>query len=187
MVRDFIRGGALALALSMAAAVSLEAQSELAENPVPLPQDSIQEALSQFQALDQRVNAVQEQAMAARPELQEEQAEIQQAIEEAMFSAHPDLQAALQERLPAMQDEATAAEEAQDTARLQALNTEYQGIMSRVEQAQADVVEEEAMRTRLTDYQSRVMAAMVEVDPEIEAVFERLQALASRLDATIGG
>ncbi len=186
MVRDMIRGTGLALVLSLSA-LPLFAQEVEEAPPVPLPQDSIQVALNQFQQLDQRVNAVQEQAMEAQPELQEEQAEIQQAIESAMFAAHPDLQAALQERLPAMQAEANEAQAAQDTAALQTLNQEYQGIMARVEQAQAEVVQEEGMRTRLDAYQDRVMAAMVAIDPEIEGVFEELRVLAGRLDATIGG
>lgn len=186
MVRDTIRGAGLALVLTLSA-LPLAAQSGEDAPPVPLPQDSIQVALNQFQQLDQRVNAVQEQAMEAQPELQTEQAEIQQAIEAAMFAAHPDLQVALQERLPAMQEQANEAQAAQDTATLQSLNQEYQGIMARVEQAQTEVVEDEAMRARLDAYQDRVMAAMVAIDPEIEGVFEQLRTLASRLDATIGG
>lgn len=186
MVRYTIGGASLALAFALGA-MPLAAQNGDVPAPVPLPQDSVQVALSQFQELDQRVNAVQEQAMEAQPELQEEQAEIQQAIEAAMFEAHPDLQVALQERLPAMQEQANEAQAAQDTATLQSLNQEYQGIMARVEQAQAEVVEDAAMRTRLDAYQDRVMAAMVAIDPEIEAVFEELRTLAGRLDATIGG
>jgi DNA repair exonuclease SbcCD ATPase subunit len=188
MVRDLSRGAAWALALFLAGA-SLPAQElpEPVEAPIPLPQDSIQEALAQFQTLDARVNEIQEQAMEAHPELQDEQSELQAAIEAAMFAAYPELQTALQERLPAMQEEAAAAQAAQDTAQLQALNDEYQGIMMRVEQAQADVVDEEGMRARLTTFQDRVMAAMVQVDPDIEEVFERLRTLAGRLDATLGG
>lgn len=187
MLRSLSAGALTALAL-LTLALPLQGQEEATEAPpTPLPQDSVQDAMARFQALDQRVNQVQDQALQANPELQQEQTAIQQDIETAMFEAHPDLQVALQERLPAMQEEAASAQAAQDTTRLQALNNEYQGIMSRVEAAQTEVVEEAAMRARLTSFQTRVMEAMVLLDPEIEGVFAQLRALASRLDATLGG
>jgi DNA repair ATPase RecN len=180
------RGGLAVLAVLLLAGPA-RAQEEAPDTFVPLPQDSVQTALAEFQILNTRVNEVQVQALEANPELQQEQAAIQSEIEIAVFEARPDLKTALQERLPAMQQEAAAAEEVQDTAQLQALNEEYQGIMARVEEAQAEVVEEEDLRERLSGFQDRVMDAMAQVDPTIEGVFERLRALAGRLDATLGG
>jgi chromosome segregation ATPase len=186
MSRILTRGAALAVAALLHVSV-LPAQQAPDTTPEPLPQDSVEAALEQFRVLDARVNQVQQQVMESDSTLQEEQAAIQAAVEEAMFAAHPELRGAVEERLPAMQDEAAAAQAAQDTAQLQALNQEYQGIMAQVQEAQAEVVQEEALSQRLDEFQDRVMDAMVQMDPEIEGVFDELRVLAGRLDATLGG
>lgn len=177
--------GALFLVL-LAAPVS--AQESPTTSVVPIPRDSVALALNQFRSLQQRFEQVQQRALIENPSLQQEQAEISAAIEYAVFENHPDLRTQLRERLPALQQEVQAAQQVADTTRLRALEREYRGIASRMEEAQADVLEEEVgLQNRLDEFQGTIMSAMVALDPEIQGVFDRLQRLARRLEPVIGG
>lgn len=180
----FVRRGALAaLALTLIAGPAVAQEAA----PAPVPADSLEAAIAQFRTLQQRLATVQDSALTANPELQAEQASIQQDMETAMFEAHPDLKVAVEQRLPAIQQEAQAAQQAQDTTALETLAAEYQGIMGRLETAQIEVVEQQAVKARLESFQEAMRTAMAEIDPEIEQVFRQLQTLGGRLDRTLGG
>lgn len=185
--RTLARAGLLAAMLSSAALPVHAQEADTATAPTPIPEDSVQEAMARFRTLQNRVERVQQQALSANPELQQEQAAIQAAIETAVFSADPELRTAVRERIPAIEEEAAAAQQAADSAKIQALSAEFREIMGRVEEAQVQVLEEETVQERLTAFQTTMMAEMARVDPEIQGVFSQLQALAGRLDLTLGG
>jgi chromosome segregation ATPase len=185
--RTLARAGLLAAMLSSAALPVHAQEADTATAPTPIPEDSVQEAMARFRTLQNRVERVQQQALSANPELQQEQAAIQAAIENAVFSADPELRTAVRERIPAIEEEAAAAQQAADSAKIQALSAEFREIMGRVEEAQVQVLEEETVQERLTAFQTTMMAEMARVDPEIQGVFSQLQALAGRLDLTLGG
>lgn len=190
-MRSLRAGAVLALALSMIAAPS-RAQDRVPDSvpAAPVPQDSLQAALTRFRTLETRVNGVQNQALQASPELQAEQDSIQSALEAAVYEAHPELEQVLKERMPEIQQEAAAAQAAQDATKLKALQNEYQGIMGRLQDAQGEVLEQEEMKARLEAFQDAMMVEMVKLDPEVDEMFAELKALADRLDATdlnVGG
>lgn len=163
------------------------AAQDLPLEPALIPADSIEAALSRFQSLQDRMTSVQEQALLASPELQAEQIAVQEAVEAAMLETHPELEPALRTRVPELQRETQAARQAEDGQLLDVLAQEYQAIMSRVEAAEAMVLEREDIRARLDVFQEAVMAAMREVDQGIEGVFQEIQTLGARLERTLGG
>ena len=163
----------------------LAAQDPQVEPPL-VPADSIEAALSRFQTLQDHMASVQQEALDGSTELQAEQIAVQEAVEAAMFESHPELEPALRMRVPELQRETQEAQEAQDGERLDRLAQEYQAIMSRVQAAEATVLERADIRARLDAFQVAVMAAMRTIDPEIDGVFEETQALAARLERTLG-
>jgi predicted RNase H-like nuclease (RuvC/YqgF family) len=185
--RSSLGAGLLALALTVAPMAPVGAQQSGSADPVPIPRDSVAAAVQQFRALQQRLEGIQQEALSESPELQQEQAAIQTAIEEGIFARRPELRESVRERIPAIEREAAAARTARDQDKLAALNDEYQDIQREVAETQTEVLEDDALQDRLTDFQATMMAAMVAVDPEIEGVLERMQVLAGRLELTIGG
>lgn len=175
--------GGLGLALAILAA-PLHAQQAPPATP-QLP-DSIQSLVQEFQTLRTHLGQVQDSALKATPALQEAQTEIQELIEEKMVEERPSLEADM-ERLEALRDEAAAAQQAQDQARLQELMQEGTQLRNQLEAAQSAAMEREEVQERMESFEAEMRVAMSDIDADIDEALARMEEVASRLQAFQNG
>lgn len=180
----FPRSFACAALAALTVVVPGSASAQEEAPPVPIPADSMQAAIMEFQTLRQRLAEVQQEALQDSA-LSTRQAELQELVAQTLFATYPELEEAA-ERLPALQNEAQAAQAAGDTTRLQAIVQEGQQIQMELQEAQAEVIEQPEIASQVEAFQDDMMAVMKQVDPEIEDVLQRLQLLASRLSVDRG-
>ena len=185
MVRSLLASAAVALALAAPVHAGLAAQVA-ATTPV-IPMDSVQTALARFQVLQEELTALQQDVMPSTPTLAEEQASVVEAVEQAVAEIDPSLQVDLETRMPALQQEAQAAQTAGDTTALVALEQEYMTLMERAESAQLSAVERPQIAARIEAFETALRSAMQARNPAMEETLAELEALAMRLEATLGG
>lgn len=155
--------------------------------PSVIPEDSVTLVITRFQTLQQQVQTLQQEVMNTTPALQERQAEVSGMVESAVAEIDPTLQAALESRMPSIQQEAQAAQAAGDTTRLQALEQEFVALRTRAEEAQQTAVERPDIAAEIESFEDSLRAEMAQRDPGIAETLAELEALAGRLDATLGG
>jgi hypothetical protein len=177
-------GAVAALALAFVLAVPAAAQQMTPPRP-ELP-DSVQRLLEEFQDTEARFSALQEQVIQGSTELQSRQQEIGLMVNEAIREVDPQAEAHIQ-RLQALEQEAMAAQQEDDMAAFQALLVEAQELQVALQTAQEQALEREDVQEAIEAFQTDVLAAMTEVDPEAEGMLERLQDLAERLSAQMPG
>lgn len=176
--------GLLALAPWAAPAA---AQVALEPVPVVIPQDSVQIALARFQELQQEFGAFQQQVIEASPDLLADQAEVSALVEAAVDELDPTLRADMETRMPAIQQEAQAAQAAANTARLQELEQEFVGLRNRAQDAESTALERPEIKSRIEAFEGALRAEMTLQDPSVAAKMTELETLAGRLDATLNG
>lgn len=152
-----------------------------------IPEDSVQIVLARFETLEQAVGALQQEVMNSSVELQTEQAEVSALVEAAVNEIDPTLRADLETRMPAIQQEAQAAQAAANTARLQQLEQEFVALRSRAEEAEQAALEQPEIQSRVETFQDALRAEMARIDPEIDVTMSELEALADRLNLTLNG
>jgi gas vesicle protein len=179
LTRGIIGAGAALLLVS----APLAAQQPMPPQQQQIP-DSVQQMMAEFQEIQERMEALQDQAIAANESLQEQQASIQEQIESAIRAIEPDMDE-LMERMRAMEAEAQAAQEAQDMERLQEIMNEAQMVNGRLEQAQNQAFQQDEIQEAIQGFQEDLMAEMTEIDPEAEQMLERMEDLAQRLNAAM--
>jgi chromosome segregation ATPase len=173
----------LVLVVPFAGAASSQEQA----GPALIPEDSVQLALTRFQALQEQVGTLQQEVMNASTALQANQAEVSALVEAAVYEIDPALQGDMEVRMPAIQQEAQAAQAAANTARLQQLEQEFVALRTRAEQAEQAALEQPAIKEKLETFQEALRAEMALIDPEIDAAMDELETLADRLNATLNG
>lgn len=177
----------LAAALLLFAPVDAGLAAQMESAPAMIPQDSVQVALARFQSLQQELTTLQQEVMNSNPALQEQQAEVSGAVESAVSEIDPSLQADMEARMPVIQQEAQAAQAAGDTTALVALEQEFMTLRGRAETAQQAAVEQPEIAARIEAFEEALRAEMASRDPAVESTLAELEALAGRLDATLGG
>lgn len=155
--------------------------------PALIPEDSVQLALMRFQTLEQQVGTLQQQVMEGSTELQTDQAEVSALVEAAVYEIDPTLKEDMEARMPAIQQEAQAAQAAANTARLQELEQEYVALRTRAEEAEQTALERPDIKARVEAFESALRSEMTLRDPNLEATMSELEELAGRLDATLNG
>lgn len=185
MIRRFILPAAAGVVLLVPSTSPASAQ----EDPVPtvIPQDSVTLVLTRFQTLQQQVQALQQEVMNASPTLQEQQAAVTDMVESAVAEIDPTLQSEMEARLPSIQQEAQTAQAAGDTTRLQALEAEFVALRSRAEDAQQAAVDRPEIAAEIESFEESLRSEMEARNPGIAGALAELEALAGRLDATLGG
>lgn len=184
----FLRRALLALTALAPLALPSAAQEATTEAAgVVIPEDSVQIVLARFQTLQQQMGSLQEEVLNTTPALQTAQAEVAELVEAAVTALDPTLQTEIEARMPALQQEAQAAQAAGDTARLEALEAEYVALRTRAETAETAALEQPEIQTRVDAFQEALRAEMEARDPQVEVALAELEALATRLDATLGG
>jgi len=136
----------------------------------PQPQGPAQEA----QAIQQRLQSIQQKALEENPELQQMQKDYEASVEKAMKEkgANPDEDI---ERLREIQSKA-ADQELSDEER-QALVGEFQKIRQKLMQAEQQAMQSAEVASKREELQEAVVDAMVEEDPETEKLLEKQEKL----------
>ena len=163
------------------------ASSQEGAVPVLIPEDSVQLALARFQTLQEEVGTLQQEVMTANMELQAAQAEVSALVEAAVYEIDPALRADMEGRMPAIQQEAQAAQAAANTARLQELELEFVSLRTRAEEAEQVALEQPEIKSRVETFQAALRAEMAVINPDIDETMTELESLADRLDATLNG
>lgn len=164
-------------ALLAAAPVAAQDAPPTMQQQVP---DSIQELIVEFQELEQRLGALQQQALAGNEELQEQQLELRQLVQQVMHEIDPQFEARV-ERLQALEQEAMAAQEAQDMETLQQLIGEAQTLQAGLQETQEEAMESPQVQQELEVFQAAMLDEMTRHDPEAPELIERLEELAEQI------
>jgi hypothetical protein len=171
--------GLRAIVTAAAAAVLIPAGAQAQQPQLP---DSLIPLVQELQQLQQELTGIQQRAMAADTGLQQEQVAVQQAVERTVLEVDPAIAQQL-ERLEGMEGEFRAAQEAEDTERMQALMQEAQQIQARVQHAQAQALERPEVAERVAAFREKLVARMATVEPRTPELMNRMEELLARLDA----
>jgi hypothetical protein len=177
--------GAVA-ALTFAFVLAIPAVAQEMAPPQPELPDSVQRLIEEFQETEARFGALQNQVIQGSTELQSRQQEIGLMVNEAMREIDPQAEARIQ-RLQALEQEASVAQQEDDMAAFQALLMEAQELQVALQSAQERALERDEVQAAIGAFQTDVLAAMTEVNPEAEGMLERLQDLAERISAQMPG
>lgn len=162
-----------------------------AQQPMPVPggeapgqqlPDSLQEMLQEAQATQERLQGLQEQALAENEALQEQQAELREMVDAAMREAEPRFDDHIQ-RMEELEQEALAAQQSQDGERLQDLMAEAQSLSMTLQAAQSRAMQAPGVQEEIEAHQESLLEEMTRLDPETPQLIERLAELGETLRA----
>ncbi len=171
--------GMLVLTLLTAAACDSDGENDseaadaAAEQPagqgqMPMGAETMQQVM-EVQQIQQRLEPISRQALQDE-ELASQLAELQARVQAAMREENPELV----DRMEEFQEKMTAAQQASDQAALQNLRLGANGLQQEVQQLQAAVLERPEIRESIQEFEAAHRARMTEIDPEAEALIERL-------------
>lgn len=147
------------------------ASAEQQTREVPEQQQARQTEMQQIQ---QKLIAIQERTVEANPELQEQRENLETLATDAMEDAgyDPDaLTGTLQSAQADLQDESLSEEEKMQTLR------EAREAQQELQKAEQAVMQDEEVVQAREEFQSNLMTAMREEDPEVNQLIERFQQL----------
>jgi predicted nucleic acid-binding Zn-ribbon protein len=170
---------AILTAAAVAALIPAGAQAQQAQPQLP---DSLLPLVQELQQLQQELTGIQQRAMAADTSLQQEQVAVQQVVERTVLELDPTIAQRLA-RLEELEGEFRAAQEAQDSGRMQALMEEAQQIQAQVQEAQARALERPDVEQRIAAFREKLVARMATVEPRTPELMSRMEHLLARLDA----
>jgi hypothetical protein len=153
-------------------------------SPAALP-DSIQGLLTELGTLRQRFENAQRKALDADVRLSESQRQVRELVNATALRLRPDTEE-LFALLPRIQSAASAAEQAGEVERLEALLADARRIQTALEDAQAQALEQPEVAIQIQAFERRMVDGMKAFEPDIEAVLERIQDLAARLQSWVG-
>jgi hypothetical protein len=152
-----------------------QAQSPPAPGPqVPPGQAS---AAEEYQEKQQRFAAIHDEAFRSNEELRTRQTELNEKILGALQEEHAPAEVQMA-RLEELRVEASAAQQAGDMEQLNALIAEAGMIQGELQAAQEQVLAREDVQADIESLEADLMEAMLEVDPEAQALLDRLDELA---------
>lgn len=169
-----LRPSFLALALA-AAPAALAAQQPPA---VPQQQSPAAETVEQIQA---RLQAIQARAL-QEPALKAAQDSIGTEMTATMERVDPTFRAQAA-RAESLKAEVAAAQEAKDNAKLNQLAAEANQLQQGFAATRQRAMQDPQMAARIKAFQERIVARMVELDPETQTLLTRLQELRSGAQA----
>ncbi|MEX2581865.1 MAG: hypothetical protein WD766_01200 [Gemmatimonadota bacterium] len=171
-------GTLVVLALTPAALLS---QQPAAPDQLPAEAQSL---LADLQAVESRLVSVQQAAL-EDSELQEAQNELGEKIQLAMAEIDPSVPQNL-ERLANLSAEAEAAQAEQDQERMMEIVAEAQQIEQALQGAQTEAIQIPEIAAQVSGFEAEVEAKMLELDPETDALIQRMTELNERLSAILG-
>lgn len=167
-------GGLLFLVASVA---PLSGQQQQQLPPMP---DSIRELVVEFQTLQSRVDSVQTEALQTHPGLQTAQQELQLSVTQVMIERDPALEAKI-DSIPTLQEAFAQAQQAGDTTQLQTIAQTGQRIQARIQEARAEALETAEVQEELATFEESMMAAMEEIEPDVDEMLDRMEAISVKL------
>lgn len=138
--------------------------------------------MAEYQQVQERLGRLQVQAIQESEELEARRTELDGLVTAAMNEINPESDAQI-ERLSVLSDEAMAAQEAQDSARLQEIMTEAMAIRSELEAAQTAAVGRDDVQMEIQSFEEELMARVVEIDPDAPGLLVRLEELTAVLSS----
>ena len=162
-------------ALVLGAVFALPAAAAAQEAPAPAPAEAAAPAPTTAREVEDRLVEIRRLAMET-PEMQAAQAALNDAVTAAMVRLDPAMAEKIA-RAEAMPAEIAAATEAQDNETLTALAAEAEALQAAFGAARAQAMQDEAVLEARRAFQQQVFAAMVQTDPQTEALLSRLREL----------
>src|SRR5690606_33697251 len=147
--------------------------------------EGMQAWFTEMQEVHQQLEVIQQEAL-ADPELSAKQEALGEEIRLAMEVVDPSMTQRM-ERVQELETEATAAQAAGDTEKLQQVIQEAQQIQEHFLNVQQTALSEPTMAAKLQDFQTALEAKMVEVDPEAETLIVRFRELEAKISALMNG
>ncbi len=174
-MRRVIRFAAVAAALAGAPAVA-HAQAGTQQ---------LDELIVEIQQIQRQIQPLHQQAL-QDPGLRAQQLEATGALQEAMVRRDPEVLDKLA-RMGAILEEASAAQKANDEAKLAQLAAELQSLEPAVSAVQRDAMADPAVSGRIAAFQQNLFAKMIELDPQAEPALTRLGELEERIRSAQAG
>jgi cell fate (sporulation/competence/biofilm development) regulator YlbF (YheA/YmcA/DUF963 family) len=160
----------------------LVAQEADHQTAVP-DQEELEAIFAELQQVHLQLEEIQMQAL-QDPQLSAAQEQLGEEIRQAMESHDPTMKDRMA-RVQALETEAANAHQAGDHDRLQLLMTEAQQLEEHFMAVQHHVLEEPAIATKVTAFQTQLERKMVEVDPDAQTLITRFRELEGRLQAAM--
>lgn len=148
----------------------------------PTPQ--VQEWLAEMNQLQQELAPLHQKAMQDAA-LQQEQEKVSTAVREAMIAADPANSQRL-DRLEQLETEAQAAQASGDSAKIVALASEAQKLGPPLKAAQDQAMQKPEVEAQVQQFEDRLFAKMVEMDPSAKARLDRLDELGRKVREAMG-
>lgn len=160
----------------------LVGQEEGERSSPELPPEAMQ-LIAELQQVQAELEPIQQEAL-TDPALQAAGEALAADVQEAMTDVDPETPERM-ERLQALMGEAQAAQAEQDADRMSEIVMEARGIEERLQAVQAQAVQRPEIATRIEEFQGRLEARMIEVDPDAGPLLERARDLNQRLAALL--
>ena len=175
------------------AAVATPASTVSAQAPPPPPpppqeqeaEAEVQQWIAEIQQIQQQLLPVQEKAL-QEPELQKEQAEVTDAVKQAMIESDSTIGPKI-DRLEALASEARDAQEAGDTEKIGQLTMEAQTLQPEIVQAQAAALEKPEIEEQVTEFQANLHERMAQLDPNAKPLIDKMKQLDEQVRKAMGG
>ncbi|TVP46832.1 MAG: hypothetical protein EA350_06445, partial [Gemmatimonadales bacterium] len=145
----------------------------------------VQAMLDELEETQEKLEELQNRALAGSESLQAEQVRIQGVVEAALRIVEPEYESLIA-RFGELQQEAAAAQQAEDMEAFQQAMNEAQGLQMRLQTAQAEAFERDEVDTAVTEYREQLVEEMARLDPEAPALMERMEELVERLEEILG-
>jgi hypothetical protein len=162
----------------------LEAQQNPGAATARATAENVQAWFGELGEIHEQLEEIQVKAL-QDPELSAAQAELGEQIKQAMEQADPMLAEKLA-RMETMEQEAAAAQQTGNTAKLMELGAEAEGIQRQFLAAQEKALEQPAIAARVTAFQQHLERKMSEVNPDTQKLIARFRELEARLIAESG-
>lgn len=166
--------------LALAASIPAGGVAAQALPPSGAPADADQAALAELQQVQQQLGQLQIQAITDNAALEAQRSTIDDMLLSAMSDIDPETQQNI-DRLDVLSQEAISAQQAQDAEAINALMTEAMQLRSALEAAQAQALQRDDIQTEIQRFEDDLMAAVVEIDPEADGLYTRIDELSEQL------
>lgn len=148
------------------------------------PPPQVQEWIQELQELQSQIEPVQEKAL-EDSEVAAEQQRTTDFVRAAIIEDDPEMGQVLT-RFEQILTEAQTAQENGDAEKIVALTQEAQQLQPRIEAAHASALNKPAVAERVTAFQQQLRAKMIEIDPDVESLLQRVEQLEGRIAALMG-
>lgn len=185
IARSVLAASAAALLIALPAAAQEPPTPPVMQQQQQQFPPEVQAMLDELDETQEKLEELQNRALAGSEALQAEQLRIQGVVESALRIVEPEYEA-LVARFSELQQEAVAAQQAEDMEAFQSVMTEAQTLQMRLQAAQSQAFERDEVDSAVTEYREQLVEEMARLDPEAPRMMERMEELVERLEAILG-